>query len=488
MPFTSAPISVKDAAAAVKTMIAFNDGTNNAFAQAVLDSTGAVISPATSGNQATTNASLATIATNTSGIATSAAQTTGNTALSSILTACQAATPAGTNLIGKMGIDQTTPGTTNLVQIGGTVPVNAQQFSASADTAMQSAAVALGNGTVLPATGYGTGVVQITGTFSATISFEGTQDGTNYTSIAATQLGTSIIATTTTVPGIFRLAVAGLTNIRARISSYTSGSITATGRTTNAPFGTKFVSVVGGTSLIGKVTNNDGTNSVTIKAASTAAVATDTAEVVALSPNTPLPTGANVIGGVTEADGSNAALGAKADAAVTNPASTASAIALLKGILTSALNILPKGQATSANSAPVVIASDQAALPFAATANSSGGASTYCANGASGGNALLTNTAAAVKTSAGNLYGFDFVNTGNATAYVQIFDAATGSVTLGTTVAKMSKWVPAGGSWEEKFGGEGKITFGTAITMAATTTASGNTAPATGIIANVTFK
>ena len=42
----------------------------------------------------------------------------------------------------------------------------------------------------------------------------------------------------------------------------------------------------------------DGTNVSTVKAASTAAVATDTAQVVALSPNTPLPAGTNAIGTV----------------------------------------------------------------------------------------------------------------------------------------------------------------------------------------------
>jgi hypothetical protein len=49
------------------------------------------------------------------GAATAANQTSGNTTLSGILTACQAATPAGANLIGKVGIDQTTPGSTNAV-------------------------------------------------------------------------------------------------------------------------------------------------------------------------------------------------------------------------------------------------------------------------------------------------------------------------------------------------------------------------------------
>jgi hypothetical protein len=51
-----------------------------------------------------------------------------------------------------------------------------------------------------------------------------------------------------------------------------------------------------GTNTIGSVKLTDGTNTGTIKAASTAAIATDTSQVVALSPNTPLPAGANVIG------------------------------------------------------------------------------------------------------------------------------------------------------------------------------------------------
>lgn len=44
----------------------------------------------------------------------------------------------------------------------------------------------------------------------------------------------------------------------------------------------------------------DGTNAITVKAASTAAAAADTSEVVALSPNTPLPAGTNTLGKVDQ--------------------------------------------------------------------------------------------------------------------------------------------------------------------------------------------
>jgi hypothetical protein len=51
------------------------------------------------------------------GASTSANQSTEITALNSIITNTAAAIPAGSSIIGKVGIDQTTPGTTNGVQI-----------------------------------------------------------------------------------------------------------------------------------------------------------------------------------------------------------------------------------------------------------------------------------------------------------------------------------------------------------------------------------
>ena len=85
MTFTSTPITVKDSVAADKSIIAYNDGTSSAFAHPLLDNAGAIISPATAGNQTTGNSSLATIATNTTGAATAANQTTGNGKLDTII-------------------------------------------------------------------------------------------------------------------------------------------------------------------------------------------------------------------------------------------------------------------------------------------------------------------------------------------------------------------------------------------------------------------
>lgn len=99
MTFNSAPITILDGASVAKTIIAFSDGSNYAFANALLDSTGALFSPATA-----------------------ALQQASNTSLAQIVTAVQGATPAGSNIIGNFRIDQTTPGTTNGVQISAAIP------------------------------------------------------------------------------------------------------------------------------------------------------------------------------------------------------------------------------------------------------------------------------------------------------------------------------------------------------------------------------
>jgi hypothetical protein len=98
---------------------------------------------------------------------------------------------------------------------------------------LQSAAVATGNGTPVTVTaggegGYATLTVQVVGITTATITWEGTVDGTNWVAILATPLTTGTAATTATADGIYRINVTGLASVRARISAWTSGTITVT--------------------------------------------------------------------------------------------------------------------------------------------------------------------------------------------------------------------------------------------------------------------
>ena len=99
---------------------------------------------------------------------------------------------------------------------------------------MQNAAVATGNGTAIETTGAANGAcstlaMQVTGITSATITFEATIDGTNWVAVLATNITSGTAATTATANGVYRLDCSGLASVRARISAWTSGTITVTG-------------------------------------------------------------------------------------------------------------------------------------------------------------------------------------------------------------------------------------------------------------------
>jgi hypothetical protein len=198
----------------------------------------------------------------------------------------------------------------------------------------------------------------------------------------------------------------------------------------------------------------------------------------------------------------------------------------------------PNGSATSANSSPVVIASDQSNLPEnlkqvngttvdTNSGSKSGGtlrvviatdqpslsnAQPVSQSGTwtlqpgntpntspwlitqnpatSGGLSIYTGsigaTATSVKSSAGQVYGWYIFNSNSSTVYVQIFNVASGSVTLGTTSPTMSLGIPAGAAANVEF--VNGIAFGTAITVAVTTARAGGTGPSNTVDLNILYK
>lgn len=91
----------------------------------------------------------------------------------------------------------------------------------------------------------------------------------------------------------------------------------------------------------------------------------------------------------------------------------------------------------------------------------------------------LTSTKAQVKGSAGTLYGITAVNNGSALAYIQVFNKASASVTVGTTAPDYVVPVPAPSSGTAGAGIREEyalgMAFGTGITVACTTTRTGST-------------
>ena len=84
--------------------------------------------------------------------------------------------------------------------------------------------------------GMGTVTFQLSGTFSATITFEGTVNGTDWEAVPATRLSNNAKATTATAAGIYLLPGAAFMYMRARQSARVSGTTVVHGRASVADF------------------------------------------------------------------------------------------------------------------------------------------------------------------------------------------------------------------------------------------------------------
>jgi hypothetical protein len=103
------------------------------------------------------------------------------------------------------------------------------------EVVMQNAAVATGNGNSLDMDGFNQFMIQVTGTFEADVEFEGTVDGSNWVAVGLQPVATpftvaSVATSTSDTAGVWYGNLPGLKAVRARISDYTSGNVTAFGR------------------------------------------------------------------------------------------------------------------------------------------------------------------------------------------------------------------------------------------------------------------
>lgn len=195
----------------------------------------------------------------------------------------------------------------------------------------------------------------------------------------------------------------------------------------------------------------------------------------------------------------------------------------------------PNGQAAMSGSAPVVIASDQSAVPVTSNAGTNlnliaGQAGVQGASGAvsantqrvvlatdvalpagtnnigqasvapqtanglsvfnatsSDGATALTNSAQAIKATAGQLYGWYIYNPNAIAQFVQLYNVAAASVTVGTTSPLFMLTIPATSGANVEF--TNGITFINAgWSCAATSTAGGNGAPSTALDAVFFYK
>jgi hypothetical protein len=92
---------------------------------------------------------------------------------------------------------------------------------------LQDEADADGNGTAMDVSGAARVTVQASGTFTATINFEGSLDGTTWFAVGLKTAADGNAVTTASAAGVWkRTPDLALTALRARISSYSDGDVT----------------------------------------------------------------------------------------------------------------------------------------------------------------------------------------------------------------------------------------------------------------------
>jgi hypothetical protein len=138
------------------------------------------------------------------------------------------------------------------------------------------------------------------------------------------------------------------------------------------------------------------------------------------------------------------------------------------------------GQATMANSAPVVIASNQSTLNVTAVASNANG---YSVATGSIGN---TKTDIGTANTAGIVAGWYIYNPNNSVAYVQFFNLQASAVTLGTTAPFYSIGIPALSA--ANLMSPTGVTHSTAISIAVTTTRAGSTNVGSTVDYNIFYK
>lgn len=118
--------------------------------------------------------------------------------------------------------------------------------------------------------------------------------------------------------------------------------------------------------------------------------------------------------------------------------------------------------------------------------HTTGGLSTFNGTSSDGGTAL-TSTAQAISAAAGQVYGWYIYNPNATAQFVQFYNTAAGSVTVGTTNPLFMLTIPATAAANVEFT-NGIAFSNTGFSIAATSTAGGNGAPSTALDAVVFYK
>lgn len=167
---------------------------------------------------------------------------------------------------------------------------------------------ALNGSVVAGIAGYGSVIFNITGTWSGTLTSQATDGDGTWINVASLSNQSGLITQSTTINGSLEMNPAGWTQARLTATAWTSGTATITwsagdGSHVIIPYSPNGINFQTNTALV-----DSNENFIGVTPASTAATAAEEALVVALSPNSPVPAGTNTIGVVNQGTG-NATIG-----------------------------------------------------------------------------------------------------------------------------------------------------------------------------------
>jgi hypothetical protein len=379
-----------------------------------------------------------------------------------------------------------------------------QKNASPTSTTMQNAATANGNGTNLAVDGYSTAIVSITASVAmsggTTINFEASTDNTTFVNVQAINVGTNTIAATTTATGDWQVDVTGYSFLRARISSYSAGTITVKGWPISIAATPKVVNsnIIGTVPVSGTITANAGTNLNTSALAletggNLASVATNTTNIpnVVGTAASAIPSKFLQIGG---SDGTNArAISTTTSGLIkidlSGTAANSTAIKVDGSAVTQPVSLT----STTITGTVAVTESGTWNVGLNSGTNTIGDVNLTAA--ARGGYSVSSQTSltstATISGSAGKFGGIMFMNLNSAPAYIQVFDT-TSAVTLGTTTPTFVIPIPANATAANGVAAVHEFSVGISIAngikVAATTTATGSTTVSTGLTGFVMYK
>jgi hypothetical protein len=276
--------------------------------------------------------------------------------------------------------------------------------------------------------------VQITGTFVATVTFEATIDGTNWTAINAVTNQTGALVTTATATGLWQIDVAGYIGFRVRCSAFTSGTVVVTCR---AGVGDSVFSLdsplPAGTNVIGALSANQSVNVAQINGVTplmgSGATGTGSHRVtIATDGQGQLVDNAAFTDGTTRVDVAGFILDETAGTALTENDVAAARIDSKRALVFVQEDATTRGQRSSVN------ANGGAGVTLVTT--TTGGPSLARVAAAASTNATST------KASAGQLYGYALYNNTAAAKFFKFYNKAS-SPTVGTDTPVFTVIIPA---------------------------------------------